>query len=158
MPAQPIYLLKLFMRNGQFFVYAFTDAGRAVAARDVCAKALNASREAPKPPRTAANPGAEPWVAPAICRFVDDARREAIWDGADMSGVQMVELFEDIEMTTRVEILARRHATELLTMAGELPQQQSPQNGPTHPAYVDSAVRDAGSQPPERTSIARFAT
>lgn len=155
-PSQPIFILKLFLKNGQFMTYSFTDVGRCVNARDVCAKAMNASREAPKPPRTAANPGAEPWVPPAILRFSDDARREVIWDGADLSGVQMCEMLEDIEMETRILIIAKRHQAELLAMAGELPGAQMPP--PSHAPYVDSATRDAGVQPERVSSIARFAS
>lgn len=141
---QPLYNLRLFLTNGQILNYHFTNAAHAVNAKDTCAAAMLAAREAPKQPRTAANPGAEAWVPPAICKFVDDAHREAHWDGAAICGVQLGDMFEDIEMQVRLEIMAKRETQALLTMAGETPQ-PSPQNQPPYrddaPAFDDRAPR-----------------
>ena len=151
MPAQSIYILRLFMKNGLTVVYNFTDPGRAVAAKEVCAKAMYASREAPKQPRTAANPGAEAWVPPQICNFIDDASREAHWDGAQMIGVQMADMVEDLEMNLRVEILGKRATQDLLLRAGEV-QPPAP-DGVVHTLYPPTEAPAA----PPTSSIGRFA-
>ena len=152
MPIQSLYIVKLFLRTGLVIDYNFTDAGRAVVVKDTCAHAMFAAREAPKQPRTAANPGAEAWTPPAICKFIDDARREAHWCGKDIIGVQMPDLHEDIEMGVRTSITIKRYTEELLRRAGEMPEPQA-----SHAPYQDVSPNDPAPRAPV-DSIARFST
>lgn len=147
-----MYEVRVHFKNGSLLTYSYRDMGRASEAKDLCATAMLASKDPLKEPRTAANPHAHPWVAPAICRLFDEGGHEAHLDGAEMFAVQMIDLEAESYMNTRAQIVVGRTRDDLLRKAGIIPVDE-----PRRPnGYV---VEDQSRErEPASGAIGRFAT
>jgi hypothetical protein len=146
-----MFEVRVHFRNGTILSYAWRDMGAASLAKDVCTAAMRASKEPPKQPMTAANPGDTAWSMPAVCVIFDEGGHEAHLDGAEMMAVQMVDIEAESYMTTRAQIVAGRTRDDLLRKVGIVPAGEPTPNG---------RAAEAERQPIEEPSpglIGRFA-